>query len=149
MSKCPSKPPYAPLMTQKPVTAANPTMQNNKRTFSDTVQETPQPCMQPFAPKPARPPFPPRGTAPRPMRSNTAMQENQEEEIDYNDIHALQAFVARVQQSRNTDNYEYDQYEESNRPMKNHNRTKQNKIKQNKVKNKSKMEMIHKFNNTP
>ena len=43
------------------------------------------------------------------------MQENQEEDIDYNDIHALQAFVARVQQSLNTDNYEYDQYEESQR----------------------------------
>ncbi len=116
MSKCPSRPdnrlPSAPVLTQKPIPAAAPAMQNNKRPFNEITYEAANPKMQPFTPRPAKQPFPPRGTAPKPMRSNTATSQTaMNEVVDYNDIYSLRAFVVRAHQ--NADESTNKQYEEN------------------------------------
>ena len=71
-----------------------------KRTFNEITPEVTRPKIQPFTPRSAKLPFPPSGTAPRPMRSNTATtsQADMNEDVDYNDIHSLRAFAVRAHQ---------------------------------------------------
>ena len=82
-------------------------MQGVKRPLNAITPDMVQPSKQPYAPRPFRPPFPPRGTAPRPMRSNTATSHPTyyEDEVDYNDIRALRAYVARSQEYAYTQEY--------------------------------------------
>ena len=114
MSKCPSRPTdtrlqSAPVNVPKPSSAPLPAMQNNKRLHSEISQEAAHPKLQPIPHRIAKAPFPPRGTATRPMRINTATTSQVNEEVDYNNINSLRAYVARAQQYEESTTEQYEE----------------------------------------